>query len=312
MAITTLESLKHSSRRLLSYAANVTSQNGEDGIISECLRVLATNDHWCVEFGAWDGKQLSNTYNLVASREYQAVLIEPDPRKFCELDTTYEYRDRIIPIQRFVGFTPEDGLDTILQPLPIPRDFDVLSIDIDGNDYHVWSAVRNYRPKLVVIEYNPTISNCVTFVQERNPSVSQGSSAAALVELGKSKEYELVAATIANLVFVDRQYFELFGIPDNSLELMRDDSACPHIFVGFDGSVKLSEAGQQGSIALWWHGIRIKEESIQQLPRVLRAYPETYRLWQRLAFAFIFLFRRDRHRMIWRAMKSRLARLRWV
>jgi hypothetical protein len=41
---------------------NVYSQNGEDGIIDYILNKIPDKDNWCCEFGAWDGKYLSNTY----------------------------------------------------------------------------------------------------------------------------------------------------------------------------------------------------------------------------------------------------------
>src|SRR5260370_39426352 len=71
--------------RLLDYAANVYSQNGEDGILSKILELLPAKDEWCVEFGAWDGRYLSNTCNLIEKSGYSAVLIEPDRKKFADL-----------------------------------------------------------------------------------------------------------------------------------------------------------------------------------------------------------------------------------
>ena len=137
----------------------------------------------------------------------------------------------------------------------IPREVDLLSIDIDGNDYHVWAAIRSFRPKLVIIEYNPTMANAVHFVQEKQRETNQGSSAAALVDLARSRGYELIAATLYNLLFANSKYYPLFDIPDNSLAVMRDDSKVPHIFVGYDDKVFLSELDSLGAISLPWHGM---------------------------------------------------------
>jgi hypothetical protein len=55
-------------KNLHNYKENKYSQNGEDGIINEIFLRLGQvnfNDFWVVEFGAWDGKHLSNTFNLI-------------------------------------------------------------------------------------------------------------------------------------------------------------------------------------------------------------------------------------------------------
>jgi hypothetical protein len=307
-AVQSLALLKQSARWLLKYSENITSQCGEDGIIRECLKLLPETDGWCVEFGAWDGKHLSNTYNLIAAHGYRAVLIEANPKKFQQLNSGFEYRRQILPIQAFVGVTANDGLDFLLSGLPVPFNFDLLSVDIDGNDYHVWNAVKRHRPKLVVIEYNPTITNAVIFIQEQDASVSRGSSAAALVALAKAKEYELIAVTENNLIFVDTQYFQQFQIPDNSLELMRDDTKCPQIFVGYDGSVNLAENGKVGSIRLPWHMIRLNQGSIQVLPRFLRAYPGNYSMWQRFGYALRTLTKFQKPQRLWGAIRNLIRR----
>ena len=50
----------------VSYKKNIFSQNGEDGIIEEIFKRLNdVSDKKCCEFGAWDGKHLSNTCNLI-------------------------------------------------------------------------------------------------------------------------------------------------------------------------------------------------------------------------------------------------------
>jgi hypothetical protein len=246
-------------------ARSVTSQSGEDGIVEKILEVIGDNDKWCVEFGSWDGKNLSNTYNLIADKGYSAVSIEGDARKFKDLVKTFEDNPKVTPVNAYVGFNPDDSLDTILANTQIPKKFDVLSIDVDGNDYHIWEAVRKYKPKVVIIEFNGTIPPEVEFVQPPDMKVTQGSSILAITELAKSKGYELVAVT-SNAIYVDAQYFGLFGIEDNSVDKMwTDRSAITYIFCGYDGTVFI-----RGRCELPWQKIPFKESKVQQLPKWAR------------------------------------------
>src|SRR5271156_5103148 len=267
--------LREQSIWLARHASNVASQYGEDGIISAALDLLPGKNGWCIEFGAWDGRFASNTYNLITARGYRGVLIEQDAQRFRDLQSTHGDGKHIL-LNASVGFTETDSLDALLPP-EVPKDPDLLSIDIDGNDYHSWAAIKSIRPKLVLIEFNPTIATAVRFVQEKRNGVNQGSSAASIVDLGRAKGYELISMTKINLLFVDSVYYHLFHIPDNSLEVMRvDESDVAHIFVGYDGKVFLSERGGFGGITLMWHGLTLRESAVQRLPRYLRTYPGCY------------------------------------
>lgn len=279
-----LKELQERSRWLSRYAANVTSQGGEDGIIAKALSLLPERTCWCVEFGAWDGKLYSNTYDLIKSWNYRGVFMEPDPVRFRDLQLTHGASGRHVLLNAFVGFSRSDGLDALLAKCDIPKKFDLLSIDIDGNDYYVWETVEEYRPSLVIIEYNPTLSNSALFVQKKSPEVNHGSSPASLVELARRKGYELIAVTALNLLFVRAEHYSLYTIPDNSLALMRDDSNIPQIFIGYDGHVFLSEANVTGSITLPWHRLKLKETEVQALPGRLQKYPDQYGWTEKIHF----------------------------
>jgi len=251
---------------LCQHVRNVTSQYGEDGIIEKVLEIISPKDKWCVEFGSWDGRKCSNTFSLIEKKGYSAVLIEADAKRYRDLLKTYRGNPRVIPMHAFVGFDQADCLDRLLERTNIPTDFDLLSIDIDGNDYHVWQAANDYKPKIVVIEFNPTIPKNVEFVQPRDVRVTQGSSLLSISKLGKEKGYELVAATTANAIFVDGEHFPSFGIADNSpAVMMTDESLVTHIFCGFDGTVFL-----RGCRMMPWQSIRMSESRVQHLPRWAR------------------------------------------
>jgi len=277
---------------LLEHASNTHSQNGEDGVIAKILSMLPQRDNWCVEFGAWDGVHLSNVRKLVLEQQYSAILIEGDPDRCKLIAGNYAGHGKgpevVFPVNTFVGFDAKTGLDSILRSFRIPQDFDFLSVDIDGNDYHVWNAVGTYRPKVVCVEYNPAIPTEVDFVQAADPRVSQGASLLALDRLAREKGYQAVCVLPWNVFFVDEKYYPLFEIDDNRPAALRqDNSLVTWIFSGYDGSIHFKGAKQ-----IPWHGIPLDESSIKGLPELLRVYPHNYTPLQRACFRVFRMYRR--------------------
>jgi hypothetical protein len=270
--------MRSNSAWLLEHESNVYSQAGEDGIIEKILELIPDKDKWCVEFGAWDGIYLSNVRHLIESSDYAAVLIEGNNEKYQELRKNYSDNKKIFTLNKFVGFSEADNLGGLLRETPIPRHFDFLSIDVDGNDYHIWKALVEYEPKVVAIEYNQTIPTEVSFVQEANPAVSQGASLLALVELAEEKGYELICVLPFNAFFVRREYFHLFKIEDNSPSVLRKSlSDITYLFSGYDGEIIL-----KGSRQLPWHGLILKQSRLQVLPKMLHKFPCNYTRSERL------------------------------
>ena len=272
---------------LLDFKSDTYSQTGEDGIIKKILEVIPRNDKWCVDFGAWDGLYLSNARNLIETKGCSAILIECNKVKFAELKKNYAQNKNVITINRFVGFEKEDNLDQILKMTPIPNDFDFLSIDIDGNDYHVWKAISDYHPKIVCIEFNPTIPTEIEFIQSADPSVKQGASLLSLVKLGKDKGYELVSVLKFNAFFVRSKYYPLFKMESNSPKVLRTNlSDITYLFSGYDGKIFLT-----GSLRLPWHGgIELRESRVQHLPRIIRKYPRDYGNIEKIIFKLYRFF----------------------
>jgi hypothetical protein len=281
--------------------SDVYSQEGEDGIISAILDCLPKDDTWCVEFGAADGKYLSNSRNLIEHRGFSAVLIEADNGKFTRLREMYASQPQVHTKKATVGFNSDDGLDQVLAATPVPRDFSFLSIDIDGNDYHVWKAIQEYVPRIVCIEFNPTIPTEVDFVQPADPEVIQGSSLTALVELGRAKGYELAAVLRINAFFVRRDLFGLLGISDNDPRRLRKDlSDVTWFFVGYDGTVFL-----RGGRMLPWHRLPLFEKRFQALPRWLRRYPTKFGLLRKAAYGGYLLW--SDPRTLFRKLRNRFS-----
>ena len=265
------------------FAHNVYSQYGEDGIIEKLLAKLPNKDGWCVEFGAWDGIHLSNTFNLIKNQAYRSILIEANTKKFQVLQNNLAPFEAIL-VNEFVTFEGDNTLDKILGRTPIPKNFDFLSIDIDGNDFWILDSLLEFKPKLICIEYNPSIPNDVEYVQPRDFSVQKGSSALSIYNLAKQKGYELVVTTPCNLLFASKEYFDHFQVTDNRLSTLRNDADCRvSAFVGYDGTIILSRP-----IHFFWHDFNTTNQELQILPKYLRRFPSDYSLIQKIFFAFSF------------------------
>lgn len=224
---------------LSEYSENVTSQNGEDGILAEIFRRIGISSKTCIEFGAWDGVYLSNTWHLWHDHGWTALLIEGDEVRYTALRDSLEAYPTVTALHAFVGVQGSRRLDHILNQAQWPGpQFDLLSIDIDGDDYGVWESLEEFRPRVVVIEYNPTIPPEADMVQSLGEYF--GASASALVKLGHRKGYRLSALTATNCIFVADQDFDRLSIPEVDLALEFDRTRLSYIINAYDGRTFLS------------------------------------------------------------------------
>jgi hypothetical protein len=204
--------------RLNRYCFDRYSQNGEDGVIEEIFRRIGTIDEeWMVEFGAWDGIHLSNTYYFIEKYDkFKAVLIEAESERFCDLQrTASRFNGRMVPIRSFIQPGGDSSLTAILGTTGLPRDFLMLSIDVDGMDYHIWESFHNYEPKVVVIEINSSIPADIEYLHGQGDRT--GSSFLSTLKLGASKGYSCVCHT-GNMIFLRNDFLPKIGLSKRYIE----------------------------------------------------------------------------------------------
>ena len=66
----------------------------------------------------------------------------------------------------FVTPTGVNSLDHILPHSGVTDTIDVLSVDTDGDDYHIIAGLQRIRPRVIICVYNPTIPSHVELVPE--------------------------------------------------------------------------------------------------------------------------------------------------
>src|SRR3989344_1136904 len=166
------------------FERKIYSQNGEDGIIKMIFTKIGTLNKFCVEFGVGDAKENNTRY-----------LIKKGHWHYLHMDTEV-YPLAYSEIKR--EFITTENVNSLFRKYNVPKEFDLLSIDIDYNTYWVWKAIKGYSPRLVVIEYNASLPLSESKTVKYDPNAIWdgtnyfGASLLALVNLGKSKGYTLI------------------------------------------------------------------------------------------------------------------------
>lgn len=219
---------------LSDFKRNVYSQWGEDGIIEKIFSIIGTSSKIAVEFGAADGFALSNTAHLWTSDpSWKAYLIESNPNSVASLRQNVA-KYPCVAIHRSVGVSSEDCLESILKEYGVGSNIDILSIDIDGNDYYIFESLSSLKPRLIICEYNPTIPAHIDLYATYNNYM--GCSVAALQRIGKSKGYSLVSITETNCFFVKDDDFPLFAEYETDVEKIKIRHFTRYLITDYSGN----------------------------------------------------------------------------
>ena len=184
---------------LTQFELRVFSQNGEDGVLAEILRRIGVGEQrYFVEFGVESGRE-GNCVYLADIAGWRGLFMDGDERFFTALQQKYRASELVHTTNAMV--MPEN-VQELFAAAEVPSEPDVLSIDVDGTDYWIWEAIKDYRPRVVVVEYNSALDPRRRLVQPADYEVGWdgtdyfGASLAAMRSLGERKGYRLVQPTL--------------------------------------------------------------------------------------------------------------------
>lgn len=189
--------------RVVRHGYRAYSQNDEDGIIEEIFRRIGATARTFFEIGVETGIEC-NTLNLLA-HGWRGTWVEKRPSSVGAIKRDFKsYLDRgRLRIEESLA-TPAN-IDALIANAGFRDECDLLSIDIDINDYWVWRAISQCRPRAVVIEYNAVWRPPLAVTLPEMPDHSwdgsnyHGASLKALEELGVEKGYRLVGCCFAGV-----------------------------------------------------------------------------------------------------------------
>jgi hypothetical protein len=185
--------------------AQVFSQNGEDGLILYILSQIGATNRTIVEYGA--GGKTSNALNLVLNFGWKGILIDGSEDELVTLRRRVDLSGADLNL--ITSWITAESINEVLRSSGVPSDVDVMSIDLDGNDYWIWKAIETTAPRLMIVEYNASLGPHVRRTVPYEPSfVSRdyhhlgwyhGASLEALVSLAAQKGYRLVCCDSAGV-----------------------------------------------------------------------------------------------------------------
>lgn len=185
---------------LRQYHHAVYSQFGQDGVLEKIFEKIGVMNKYFVEFGS-EGTDcgLGNTPNLRRSG-WDGLLMNYGEWPYgTKTPKKYDVKNEKVTAET---------VEFLFEKYSVPIVFDFLSIDVDGEDYHIWEAIKNYYPRVVCIESNHALPGNEWMVQQHNPdhiwegNTRFGASPLAMKELGNKKGYCLVAVCVCDLIFI--------------------------------------------------------------------------------------------------------------
>lgn len=183
---------------------HVYSQTDEDGYLLYIFSLIGTTNKKVVEIGAGDGLEC-NSANLIINHRWQGLLLDGDKNNTKTGTKIYGFlkATRIAPPRLVNAWITAENINELIEKHDFSGEVDLLSIDIDGNDYWIWKAIKVTNPRVVIVEYNGYWVNDDAVTIPYDPKFELklvdgvyycGASLAAFVTLGKQLGYRLVGS----------------------------------------------------------------------------------------------------------------------
>ena len=189
--------------RLERFGHKIYSQNDEDGIIAEIFRRIGVTNRVFFEFGVEDGLE-SNTH-LLLHQGWTGAWAEANENHTLSIRDNFKVAIAGGHLRVSETRITRENINDLVRGLNLPEEIDLISIDIDSNDYWVFKELSATHPRVAVIEYNakflPPMKRVIPYQQDRtwNGSDYHGCSLQSLTDLAEARGYSLVACNITGV-----------------------------------------------------------------------------------------------------------------
>lgn len=132
------------------------SYAGEFDYLDKLISLLGIHGGYVVDIAAADGFSQSSTLGFFKRPDWSGLAVEMDPYKFATLAFIYA----AFPNARLArGRVTPSNIKALLECYEVPKNFDLLNLDIDSYDLYVVQSMlaADFRPKVISMEINEKI-----------------------------------------------------------------------------------------------------------------------------------------------------------
>jgi hypothetical protein len=140
------------SNNITDYEFKIFSQFGEDGIIQFLINNIKIENETFIEFGVENYLE-SNTRFLLMNNNWSGFVMDGSTKHMNFLSNQKWYWK--YDIKNKAVFIDKENINELLKSSGF-KNLGILSIDIDGNDYHIFENIdlSELNPSIIIFEYN--------------------------------------------------------------------------------------------------------------------------------------------------------------
>jgi hypothetical protein len=192
------------SPHLQDYEFKVFSQWGDDGIIQHLVNSIEIKNRTFIEFGVETFFE-SNCRFLMMNNNWRGFVMDgsADCINYLRQSSFYWRYD----LNAVSAFITRDNINTLLAQSGFDADLGILSVDLDGVDYHVLEAIQGFEPRILICEYNSVFGPKRAISVPYDPAFQRtakhtsnlyfGASLPAMAHIAGKKGYSLVGTNSA-------------------------------------------------------------------------------------------------------------------
>ena len=216
-SILSSRSMHNSFENLWDAEVKVYSQWGEDGILDFLCEKLYISKPKILEIGAGNFNEC-NSYFLAKNRNASVVAVDIAKDLLTSINSSpLKWTNHLFGIEKLVS---PNNINELIDEANNKMDgLDIVSFDIDGNDYWVVAAADLKLTKIVIVEYNPIFGSEMAVTVPRDDNFDRAMKHSSGLYFGASLKAFIHVLANKGFVFIgsNRVGNNAFFIPNESI-----------------------------------------------------------------------------------------------